>query len=241
MKPTMALKPLVFALTALMAIAAQAGGGHGGGNTPPPTTPAPTTASATSNDGQSNHGNVVLNDKTKNNASANESYNNTQGIANGNILSGDNNQGKNDVVVQSADADFVFATVNSAQQNYGNLVINSGTKNNASLNESGNHAQGVIQLNAAAGTSNQGSNSTVIQANKDGSGGAATINGVQDVSGNLTVNLASGHGWNSKPVTNNASVNNSLNFSSGVSNSNVLSGSNNQGQNNVVVQSTTRF
>jgi len=244
MKPTTALKPLAFALAALMAVAAQAGSGGGGGGSgyPTPTpTPAPTTASATSNDGQSNHGNVVLNDKTKNNASANESYNNISGIANGNVLSGDNNQGKNDVVVQSADADFVFATVNSAQQNYGNLVINSGTKNNASLNDSGNHASGIIQLNAAAGTSNQGSNSTVIQANKDGSGGAATVNGVQDVSGNLTLNLSSGHGWNTKPVTNNASVNNSMNFSSGVSNSNVLSGSNNQGQNNVVVQSTTRF
>jgi len=33
-------------------------------------------------------------------------------------------------------------------------------------------------------------------------------------------------------------VNNSMNFSSGVSNSNVLSGSNNQGQNNVAI---TRF
>lgn len=239
MKPTMALKPLVFALTALMAIAAQAHGG--GGSTPPPTTPAPTSASATSNDGQSNHGNVVLNDKTKNNASANDSFNHNSGVNNANDLSGDNNQGKNDVVVQNADADFVFATVNSAQSNTGNLVINSGTKNNASINDSGNNASGIQQLNVAAGTSNQGSNSTVVQSNKDGTGGAATINGVQDVSGNLTVNLSSGHGWNTKPVTNNASVNNSINYGSGVLNSNTLAGSNNQGQNNVVVQSTTRF
>ncbi|WP_342382896.1 heme utilization protein [Pseudomonas fluorescens] len=193
------------------------------------------------NDGQSNHGNVVANDKTKNNASANDSYNHISGVANGNVLSGDNNQGKNDVVVQSADSDFVFATLNSAQSNNGNLVINSGTKNNASLNDSGNNASGIIQLNAASGTSNQASNSTVIQSNKDGNGGAATINAVQDVTGNLTLNLASGHGWNTKPVVNNASVNNSMNYSSGVSNSNVLSGSNNQGQNNVVVQSVTRF
>lgn len=247
MKPTMALKPLAFALAALMAVAAHAGqpghGGGGGGGGPQQPDPI-TTASATSNDGQSNHGNVVLNDNTKNNASANDSYNHISGIANGNILSGDNNQGKNDVIVQSADADFVFATVNSAQSNYNNLVLNSGTKNNASLNSSGNHSSGIIQLNAASGTSNQASNSTVIQANKSGTGGAATINGVQDVSGNLTINLASGqgwHGWNTKSVTNNASVNSSLNYTSGVSNSNVLSGSNNQGQNNVVVQSTTRF
>ncbi|WP_395607752.1 heme utilization protein [Pseudomonas sp. B22129] len=230
MKTSMALKPLAFALAALMAVAAQASGPH-----------TPTSATAAAADGQSNHGNVVLNDKTKNNASANESYNHISGVANGNVLSGDNNQGKNDVVVQSADADFVFASVNSAQSNTGNLVVNSGTKNNASLNDSGNNASGIIQLNAAAGNSNQGSNSTVVQSNKDGSGGAATVTGVQDVSGNLVLNLSSGHGWSTKPVVNNASVNNSMNYSSGISNSNTLSGSNNQGQNNVVVQSTTRF
>ena len=235
MKPTMALKPLAFALAALMAVAAQA--------SPPSYHPQPpTVAAAAANDGQSNHGNVVINDKTENNASANESYNHSSGVANGNVLSGDNNQGKNDVVVQSADADFVFASVNSAQSNTGNLVINSGTKNNASLNDSGNNASGIIQLNAAAGTSNQASNSTVVQSNKAGNGGLATVNGTQEVSSNLTLNIAaSGHGWSTKPVVNNASVNNSMNYSSGVSNSNVLSGSNNQGQNNVVVQSTTRF
>ena len=136
----------------------------------------------------------------------------------------------------------MFASVNSAQSNTGNLVINSGTKNNASLNDSGNNASGIIQLNAAAGTSNQASNSTVVQSNQAGNGGLATVNGTQEVSSNLTLNIAaSGHGWSTKPVVNNASVNNSMNYSSGVSNSNVLSGSNNQGQNNVVVQSTTRF
>jgi hypothetical protein len=227
MKTSMALKPLAFALAALMAVAAQAGGYH-----------APTTAAATTLDGKSNHGNAVLNDKTKNNASANDSYNNISGVANGNVLSGDNNQGKNDVAIVSGDADFVFATTGTAQSNTGNFVANSGTKNNASLNDSGNHASGVIQLNAASGTSNQGSNSVAI-ASGNGDSGTAAVTGVQDVSGNLTLNLASGHGWGStKPVANNASVNNSMNYSSGVSNSNVLSGSNNQGQNNVAI---TRF
>ncbi|MGR3885815.1 heme utilization protein [Pseudomonas sp. 1152_12] len=231
MKPTMALKPLAFALAALMAVAAQAD---------QPTyrpQPAPTTAAATTLDGQSNHGNVVLNDKTKNNASANDSYNHISGVANGNVLSGDNNQGKNDVAIVSGDADFVFASTGTAQSNTGNLVVNSGTKNNASLNDSGNHASGIIQLNAASGTSNQASNSVAI-ASGNGDSGAASVTGVQDVSGNLTLNLSSGHGWSTKPVVNNASVNNSMNYSSGVSNSNVLSGSNNQGQNNVAI---TRF
>ena len=231
MKTTMALKPLAFALAALMAVAAQAGQPN---HHPQP---APTTAAATTQDGQSNHGNVVLNDKTKNNASANDSYNNISGVANGNVLSGDNNQGKNDVAIVSGDADFVFASTGTAQSNTGNLVVNSGTKNNASLNDSGNHASGVIQLNAASGASNQGSSSVAI-ASGNGDSGAATVAGVQDVSGNLTQNLSSGHGWSSKPEVNNASVNNSMNFSSGVSNSNVLSGSNNQGQNNVAI---TRF
>lgn len=226
MKTTTALKPLAFALAALMAVAAQAGGPH-----------TPTTAAATTLDGQSNHGNVVLNDKTKNNASANDSYNHISGVANGNVLSGDNNQGKNDVAIVSGDADFVFASTGTAQQNTGNFVANGGTKNNASLNDSGNNASGIIQLNAASGTSNQASNSVAI-ASGNGDGGAAAVAGVQDVSGNLTLNLSSGHGWNAKPVVNNASVNNSMNYSSGVSNSNVLSGSNNQGQNNVAI---TRF
>lgn len=231
MKTTMALKPLAFALAALMAVAAQAGQPN---HHPQP---APTTASATTLDGQSNHSNVVINDKTKNNASANDSYNHSSGVANGNVLSGDNNQGKNDVAIVSGDADFVFASAGTAQSNTGNFVLNSGTKNNASLNDSGNNASGIIQLNAASGTSNQASNSTAI-ASGNGDGGAAAVTGVQDVSGNLTLNLSSGHGWSTKPVVNNASVNNSMNYSSGVSNSNVLSGSNNQGQNNVAI---TRF
>lgn len=227
MKTTTALKPLAFALAALMAVAAQAGGYH-----------APTTAAATTVDGQSNKGNTVLNDKTENNASTTDSYNHISGVANGNVLSGDNNQGKNDVAIVSGDADFVFASTGTAQSNGGNVAINGGSQNNTSLNSSGNNASGVIQLNAATGTSNQGSNSVAI-ASGNGDSGAAVVSGVQDVSGNLTVNLSSGHGWGAKSVvTNNASVNNSLNYSSGVSNSNVLSGSNNQGQNNVAI---TRF
>ncbi|WP_338480819.1 heme utilization protein [Pseudomonas trivialis] len=227
MKTTTALKPLAFALAALMAVAAQAGGYH-----------APTTAAATTVDGQNNKGNTVLNDKTENNASTTDSYNHISGVANGNVLSGDNNQGKNDVAIVSGDADFVFASTGTAQSNGGNLAINGGSQNNASLNSSGNNASGVIQLNAASGTSNQGSNSVAI-ASGNGDSGAAVVSGVQDVSSNLTVNLSSGHGWGAKSVvTNNASVNNSLNYSSGVSNSNVLSGSNNQGQNNVAI---TRF
>jgi hypothetical protein len=227
MKTTMALKPLAFALAALMAVAAQAGDYN-----------KKTSSTATVNDAQYNHGNAVLNDKTQNNASVNSSFNNSSGIVGSNTAAGDNNQGKNDVAITSGDADFVFATVNSGQANYGNLVINSGTKNNASVNNSFNDARGIAQSNVAAGTSNQGSNSVAMNAGKNGDGGAATINAVQDVTGNLTVNLSSGHGWKTSPVVNNASVNSSFNNSSGIVGSNVAAGSNNQGQNNVAI---TRF
>lgn len=230
MKTSMALKPLAFALAALMAVAAQAGGYH-----------APTTAAATVNDGQNNHGSVVINQNTKTNASVDDAVTTNNGATNVNVLSGTDNLGKNDVIVQSADADFVFATVNSAQSSTGNLVVNSGTHSNASVDNSVKGNSGITNLNVESGTSNQGSNSSVVQSNKDGSGGAATINGVQDVSNNLTLNLASGHGWNTKPVVTNASIDNSVQNNKGITNVNVLSGTRNMGQNNVVVQSTTRF
>ena len=208
-----------------MAVAAQAGSYN------------TTTSTATANDGQNNHGNVVLNDKTKNDASVNDSLNDYSGVVGNNTLSGDNNQGKNDVAITSGDADFVFATVNSVQSNGANLVINRGTQNDASVNDSGNNGSGIIQSTVAAGTSNQGSNSTVINSGR-GDAGGATVNAVQDVSGNLSVNLSSGHGWSAKPVRNDASVNSSFNQSSGVVGTNTLSGGNNQGQNNVAI---TRF
>lgn len=231
MKPTTALKPLAFALAALMAVAAQAGDYH-------PYKPQPTSSAATVNDGQSNHGNTVLNDKTENDASVNDSFRNYSGIGGSNTAAGDNNQGKNDVAITAGDADFVFATVNSAQANSGNLVVNNATQNDASVNDSFNNGSGIGQSNVAAGTSNQGSNSVAINSG-DGKGGASTINAAQEVTGNLTLNLSStGHGWKTTPVRNDASVNSSFNSSSGITASNVAAGSNNQGQNNVAI---TRF
>ncbi|PRA32997.1 heme utilization protein [Pseudomonas poae] len=233
MKTTMALKPLAFALAALMAVAAQAGDYKH-----PKPQPAPTSSAATVNDGQSNHGNVVINDKTENNASVNESFKNYSGVAGSNTAAGDNNQGKNDVAITAGDADFVFATVNSGQDNRGNFVLNSATENNGSVNDSFNNGSGIGQSNVSAGTSNQGSNSVAINSG-DGKGGASTINAAQEVTGNLTLNLsATGHGWKTTPVTNNASVNNSFNTATGIVGSNVAAGSGNQGQNNVAI---TRF
>ena len=94
MKTTMALKPLVFALAAVMAMAAQAGGndhGNNGGhghNPPPPKGPTleellqiGAGAGAAVLDVQNNGGNTVLNQGTQNNAGISGSLNG----ANGNI------------------------------------------------------------------------------------------------------------------------------------------------------------
>ncbi|NVZ23313.1 heme utilization protein [Pseudomonas costantinii] len=235
MKPTMALKPLAFALAALMAVAVQADPRHHHHT-------APTTLAVSVADSQNNSGNVTLNDKTLNNASTTNSLNSNSGISGGNVLSGTGNAGKNDVAIGSADdAAQVFAAVGVSQNNSGNLVTNSGNTNNASETNSSNSNSGVSQATVAAGTGNAGSNSVAIAAG-DGKSGGASITAIQNVSGNLTLNAtASGHGWgwgSSKIVTNNASLTNSGNSNVGVSGINNLSGTGNLGANNV---SITKF
>jgi len=221
MKPTLALKPLAFALAALMAVAAQA---HDG------------TLDVKVTDVQNNHGNKVLNQSTENNASSNDSLGGYSGVVGANIQSGDNNQGANGVAIGSADRDAsqVFASVNVGQSNGGNQVLNAGTTNNASANNSGNGGSGIAGVNISSGTSNQGKNDVAL-ASGDGRNGGASTNTVQDVSGNLTLNVSTGHGWSAAAVTNNASVNDSFNRSSGVVGVNVQAGSGNQGSNSVSV------
>ena len=73
MKPSMALKPLVFAIAAVMAVAVQAGqndrrgnhnGHHNGHHTPPPTR-IPIDATANANDRQSSTDNRIRNEGTR--------------------------------------------------------------------------------------------------------------------------------------------------------------------------------
>jgi hypothetical protein len=181
MKPTMALKPLVFALAAVMAIAAQAGGrdddhgnghGNGHGNNQPK---GPTLeqllqitagAGAAVLDEQESDGNVVKNQGTLNNANASDSLNNSNGNMGANVAAGDGNQQDNAAALATADESFIFgnavAASSATQVNNNNYVKNSSTFNNANLNNAGNNGSGNIGINVTAGNFNQQKNNLAI-------------------------------------------------------------------------------
>ncbi|NWA01789.1 heme utilization protein [Pseudomonas gingeri] len=211
MKPTMALKPLVFALAAVMAMAAQAGGndnhgnghGNGHGNNHDPKGPDLSTllqitagAGAAVIDTQYSHNNAVVNQGTKNNASANDSLNHSSGNMGANVAAGDGNQQDNAAALATADESFIFGTAVAAssatQTNTSNIVLNQSTKNNASMNDSGNNGSGNMGVNITAGNFNQQKNNLAIAvsggrvataaaaANQTESGLLVTNAGVQD-------------------------------------------------------------
>jgi hypothetical protein len=175
----MALKPLVFALAAVMSIAAQAGGhednhghGNGHGNHEPK---GPTLeqllqigagAGAAVLDVQNSDGNLVGNQGTKNDANVSGSANGTNGNVGMNNTAGDGNQQDNAAALATADESFIFGTavaVSSATQiNNNNAVANYSTTNNASLNNVGNGGSGNIGVNNSAGNFNQQKNNLAI-------------------------------------------------------------------------------
>ncbi|WP_434630584.1 heme utilization protein [Pseudomonas sp. Z1-29] len=177
MKPTMALKPLVFALAAVMAMAAQAGGngnghGNGHGNHGPQ---GPTLdqllsisagAGATVLDEQNSDGNVVTNQATRNTAEATDSLNGSNGNMGANIAAGDGNQQDNAAALATADESFIFgaavAASSATQVNNNNYVKNNSTQNNASLTSAGNNGSGNIGINVTAGNFNQQKNNLAI-------------------------------------------------------------------------------
>ena len=177
MKPTMALKPLVFALAAVMAMAAQAGGngnghGNGHGNHGPQ---GPTLdqllsisagAGATVLDEQNSDGNVVTNQATRNTAEATDSLNGSNGNMGANIAAGDGNQQDNAAALATADESFIFgnavAASSATQVNNNNYVKNNSTQNNASLTNAGNNGSGNIGINVTAGNFNQQKNNLAI-------------------------------------------------------------------------------
>ena len=179
MKPTMALKPLVFALAAVMAMAAQAGGndhgnghGNGHGNHGPK---GPTLeqllqigagAGAAVLDEQNSDGNVVKNQGTLNNANASDSLNGSNGNMGANVAAGDGNQQDNAAALATADESFIFGTAVAAssatQVNNNNYVKNSSTFNNATLNNAGNNGSGNIGINVSSGNFNQQKNNLAI-------------------------------------------------------------------------------
>ncbi|MPQ68177.1 MULTISPECIES: heme utilization protein [Pseudomonas] len=175
MKPTMALKPLVFALAAIMAMAAQAGGDEGHGRRhhdhdkgPDLATLLQITAGATAsvNDTQDSHGNSVVNQGTQNNGSINGSLNSASGNMGANAAAGDGNQQLNEAALATADESFIFGSAVSSttltQTNHNNTVLNQSTQNNGSLNNSGNNGSGNMGVNVAAGNFNQQKNDLAI-------------------------------------------------------------------------------
>ncbi|KAF1030885.1 MAG: hypothetical protein GAK37_01048 [Pseudomonas sp.] len=230
MKPTMALKPLVFALTALMAVAANA---------------APSLVVSGSNaDGQASHGNAVLNLGTQNTSSANNSQNNSQGNSQANIAAGDANQQTNDAAIASGqDTLFVFATNAAAQDNHNNISTQVGTHDNASLNNSSNNSQGSLGVNVAAGNFNQQGNGLAIASANSGSSAAANTTTQSSVDNTYLNTVAVGPGFplpTLVPVVNNASANNSLNNSQGNLGANISAGVGNQQRNSTAI-SSVRF
>lgn len=176
MKSTMALKPLVFALAAVMAMAAQAGGGNEGGhghNPPPPKGPTleqllqiGAGASAVSVDTQNSDTNVVNNEGTQNNSSMSNAMNSSSGNINGNSAAGDGNQQANLAAIASSDESFIFGTstaaASAAQYNNNNYVNNQSTVNSSTLNNVANSSSGNINANSAAGNFNQQKNDLAI-------------------------------------------------------------------------------
>ncbi|KRP71614.1 MULTISPECIES: hypothetical protein [Pseudomonas] len=231
MKPQMALKPMVFALAALMAAAAQAGGWH--------PTPQPTgTVAAVVTDVQKSEHNKFDDTNTDNNASAKNSINSNNGNVGVNAQSGSGNQADNAGAISSAKGDFatVFAVIDVDQGSSHNNFVNKGTQNNASLEGSITGNSGNVGYNGQAGQGNQGKNNLAITT-ADGKNIAAASNTEQNSLNNSYLNTAaSSHGYG-KPqyVSNNASLENSINRNSGNIGANLQSGAGNQGSNSLSI------
>ena len=231
MKPQMALKPMVFALAALMAAAAQAGGWH--------PTPQPTgTVAAVVTDVQKSEHNKFDDTNTENNASADNSVNSNSGNVGVNAQSGSGNQADNAGAISSAKGYFatVFAVIDVDQGSSHNNFVNKGTQNNASLDGSITGNSGNVGYNGQAGQGNQGKNNLAITT-ADGKNIAAASNTEQNSLNNSYLNTAaSSHGYG-KPqyVSNNASLDNSVNRNSGNVGVNLQSGAGNQGSNSLSI------
>ncbi|GGU52090.1 hypothetical protein GCM10009504_06110 [Pseudomonas laurentiana] len=204
MKPQMALKPLVFALAAVMAVAAHANGrnddhhgGHHGGHDHGQNVLLGLLISAGSlakvGDTQSNYGNTVTNEATENTATMDNSANNSQGNLGVNVAAGDGNQQDNVAAIATADEKFIFGSAvaysEATQKNTGNTVNNYSAQNAAALNGSANGSSGNIGINVTAGDFNQQKNNMAI-AVSGGRVATATANATQTTTGLTVTNEA---------------------------------------------------
>ncbi len=208
MKPSMAIKPLVFAIAAVMAVAVQAGqsednGNHNGhhnnhGQHTPPPTKIPVYATANANDRQSSTDNHILNQGTKNSAEMNSSATGASGNVGVNVAAGSGNQQDNAAAIANAASDssldnsFVFGTAEATsrvtQTSNRNRVDNYGSTNSAVMSGSGSEGSGNMGVNIAGGDLNQQKNTMAI-ANTHAPLGNATATASANQSGpGLTVN-----------------------------------------------------
>lgn len=211
MKPTMALKPLVFAVAAVLAVAVHAdnrndnhGHGHGHGHDhdqhhqqqpydpyKDPRIPAGATASVT--DSQSSSYNSVLNQGTKNNATIDGSLKGASGNVGANVAAGDMNQQANAAALATADEHFIFgsaeASTSVTQTNTHNAAWNFSNANKAALTDSANNASGNMGINMAAGNFNQQKND-MAAAVSGGRTADASSGASQTSTGNVVNNVA---------------------------------------------------
>ena len=254
MKPSIALKPLAFAMAALLSVAAQAG--HNDGPPPPPSNPPSYTldpnaaAAALVIDVQNSNHNKVTNKAIKNTATVKDSVKGAEGNMGVNAAAGSGNQQDNAVAIATADETFVFGTAASltsaTQTNSHNNDHNYGTQNNAMLKSSGNGSSGNVGINVAAGDFNQQKNNLAIAVSNGRIASAgATAN---QTSNNLSViNEAGasylsnvntwGPSWshNKTPVINNATMDHSFNGMSGNGGANIAAGVGNQQSNSLSI------
>ncbi len=178
MKPSMAIKPLVFAIAAVMAVAVQAGqndrrndhhnGHHNNGHHTPPPTKIPVYATANAWDTQTSTGNRISNEGTINEAEMSDSGTGSSGNVGINVAAGNGNQQDNAAAIANAGSDssldnsFVFgmasATADVVQTSRNNRVDNYSTQSSAVMSGSASGAEGNIGINVAGGDLNQQKN-----------------------------------------------------------------------------------
>ena len=254
MKPSSALKPLAFAMAALLSVAAQA---HNDGPPPPSNPPSSTlepnaSAAAVVIDSHNSHNNKVTNKAIKNTATVKDSVKGAEGNMGVNAAAGSGNQQDNAAAIATSDETFVFGTAASltsvTQTNSHNNDHNYGTQNNALLKSSGNGSSGNVGINVAAGDFNQQKNNLAIAVSN---GRIATAGATaSQTSNNLSVineagasylsnvnTWSQGPSWNNNktPVVNNATMDHSFNGISGNGGANIAAGVGNQQSNSLSI------
>ena len=211
MKPSMAIKPLVFAIAAVMAVAVQAGqndrrndhhnGHHNNGYHTPPPTKIPVYATANAWDTQTSTDNRISNQGTINEAEMNQSGEGSSGNVGINVAAGNGNQQDNAAAIANAgsesslDNSFVFgmasATADVVQTSDNNRVDNYSTQSSAVMSGSASGAEGNIGINIAGGDLNQQKNTMAIANTGAPLGNAtATASAEQDGPGLVVNNSA---------------------------------------------------